>query len=198
MNLQPFFKRLITNLGKSLIRELTRKRSTGSESSRNSQTTRGAARKPVTPASSTEGNSSELRQVRRWNIAKNGLPNFEYRPDNDAVPDPGEVVWTWIPYEENNGEGKDRPVLVVAVVGETAICAQMTSKDHAHSSLYQDEYHRWWLDLGSGNWDRDNRASEVRLDILWQVPFTEVRRIGGFLEKNRYLRVIAALKEIHK
>ncbi|MFC5370260.1 type II toxin-antitoxin system PemK/MazF family toxin [Arcanobacterium bovis] len=197
MNLQPFLKRLIVNVGKSLVRELTRKRP-DDRTARSPQTTRGSQPTPHAPTSSSPTNSSAQSRSKRWDIAKNGLPDFGYRPDDDGIPDPGEVVWTWIPYEENNGEGKDRPVLVVACVGDTAICAQMTSKDHAQSSLYQDEYHRWWLDIGNGNWDRANRPSEVRLDILWQVPFTEVRRIGGFLEKNRYLRVIAALKEIHK
>jgi hypothetical protein len=37
-----------------------------------------------------------------------------YNPSTDGDPDPGEIVWTWVPYEENDGRGKDRPVLVVA------------------------------------------------------------------------------------
>ncbi|GAB5080487.1 hypothetical protein ARTHROSP310_36360 [Arthrobacter sp. AD-310] len=27
----------------------------------------------------------------------------------DGEPDPGEVVWTWVPYQEDHGRGKDRP-----------------------------------------------------------------------------------------
>ena len=40
---------------------------------------------------------------------------MSYEPQTDGAPDPGEVVWTWVPFEENDGRGKDRPVLVVAV-----------------------------------------------------------------------------------
>jgi len=44
---------------------------------------------------------------------------------------PGEVVWTWVPFEENDGRGKDRPVLVVAVEpAGTYLAVQLTSKDH--------------------------------------------------------------------
>ena len=28
---------------------------------------------------------------------------FSYTPDRDGEPDPGEVVWTWVPYEERDG-----------------------------------------------------------------------------------------------
>ena len=44
-----------------------------------------------------------------------GPVRMSYSPRTDGVPDPGEVVWTWVPFEEHDGRGKDRPVLVVAV-----------------------------------------------------------------------------------
>ena len=28
--------------------------------------------------------------------------------------DPGEVVWGWVPYEDDPAQGKDRPVLLLA------------------------------------------------------------------------------------
>ena len=43
-----------------------------------------------------------------------GPVRTSYAPDRDGDPDPGEIVWTWVPFEENDGRGKDRPVLVVA------------------------------------------------------------------------------------
>jgi hypothetical protein len=36
-----------------------------------------------------------------------------YAPDLDGRADPGEVVWTWVVYEDDPTRGKDRPVLVV-------------------------------------------------------------------------------------
>ena len=43
-----------------------------------------------------------------------GAVRMTYSPSTDGAPDPGEVVWTWVPFEERDGRGKDRPVLVVA------------------------------------------------------------------------------------
>src|SRR5262245_11049869 len=39
--------------------------------------------------------------------------HLEYSPRLDGRADPGEIVWTWVPYEEDHRQGKDRPVLVV-------------------------------------------------------------------------------------
>ena len=36
-----------------------------------------------------------------------------YRPRRDGEPDPGEVVWAWVPFEDDPQQGKDRPVLVL-------------------------------------------------------------------------------------
>src|SRR5690606_11488787 len=37
-----------------------------------------------------------------------GVPEIVYDPMHDDLPDPGEVVWAWVPYEEDHGNGKDR------------------------------------------------------------------------------------------
>src|SRR6201985_35897 len=47
-----------------------------------------------------------------------GPVRMNYSPETDGAPDPGEVVWTWVPFEENDGRGKDRPVLVLAAESE--------------------------------------------------------------------------------
>lgn len=133
----------------------------------------------------------------KWNLAKFGLPRLSYTPDNDNLPDPGEVVWTWVPYEEMDGRGKDRPVLVVSMHEEYIIFAQMTSKDHASGTLSQDKFDRWWLDIGTGTWDRAGRPSEARLDLLWVVHASQVRRIGGKLDAATYHKLAQALQKIH-
>ena len=43
----------------------------------------------------------------------NAAPDGSYAPAPDGEPDPGEVVWAWVPYEEDASRGKDRPVLVI-------------------------------------------------------------------------------------
>ncbi|MBX9364378.1 type II toxin-antitoxin system PemK/MazF family toxin, partial [Streptomyces sp. WAC04114] len=60
-----------------------------------------------------------------------GRVRTEYSPAHDGDPDPGEIVWTWVPYEENDGRGKDRPVLVVArEPGGTFLAVRLSSKRH--------------------------------------------------------------------
>ena len=56
--------------------------------------------------------------------------NFEYSPSLDGDADPGEIVWTWVPFEEDHSQGKDRPVLLVGRDGECLLALMMTSKDH--------------------------------------------------------------------
>ena len=40
------------------------------------------------------------------------------------------MVWTWISYEEDPTQGKDRPVVVLARTGSDVVVAQLTSKNH--------------------------------------------------------------------
>ncbi len=54
----------------------------------------------------------------------------DYRPRADGRPDPGEVVWAWVPYDEGDGRGKDRPVLVVGRRGADLVGLILSSRDH--------------------------------------------------------------------
>src|ERR671937_230285 len=54
----------------------------------------------------------------------------DYAPKPDGRPDPGEVVWTWVPYEDDASRGKDRPVLIIGRVGGDLAGLLLTSKDH--------------------------------------------------------------------
>ena len=56
---------------------------------------------------------------------------ISYAPDFDGAPDAGEVVWTWVPYAEHDGRGKDRPVLVIGRHGaDRAYAVKLTSVSH--------------------------------------------------------------------
>jgi len=127
-----------------------------------------------------------------------GLPELRYAPHPDDLPDPGEVVWTWVPYEDDPQQGKDRPVLVLARIGDSAVVIQMTSKDHDRDAAQEAHWGRHWMDIGSGDWDSRHRASEVRLDRLLQVPLKAVRRTGGALDEKRYTQVITELRKYHR
>ncbi|WP_187366715.1 type II toxin-antitoxin system PemK/MazF family toxin [Nocardioides dongxiaopingii] len=119
-----------------------------------------------------------------------GTPQVTYAPHANGVADPGEVVWAWVPYEEDATRGKDRPVLVLAVDGADLLGLMLTSKDH-------DRRHDAdaWFDLGTGAWDRQGRPSEVRLDRVLRLAPSAVRREGATLDRARFDRVVAAMQE---
>ncbi|QNE73548.1 type II toxin-antitoxin system PemK/MazF family toxin [Streptomyces finlayi] len=111
-----------------------------------------------------------------------------YAPNRDGDPDPGEIVWTWVPFEENNGEGKDRPVLVVArEEGGTLLAVQLSSKQH--------DLDREWVALGAGPWDSSGRQSWVDLDRLLRVQEDGMRREACSLDRERFDRVAERLRE---
>lgn len=124
------------------------------------------------------------------------LPRFDYAPRPNGTADPGEVVWAWVPYEEDNSRGKDRPVLVLADVPEGVLCAQMTSKNHDRDAEQEARWGRYWMDIGTGEWDRKRRPSEVRLDRLVIIPRDEVRREGGKLDRGMYLAVTGRIRQV--
>ena len=126
-----------------------------------------------------------------------GLPDFAYSPDPDGEADPGEVVWAWVPFEEDPAQGKDRPVLVLARHETRLVVAQMTSKDHDRDAAQEARWGRFWHDVGTGDWDRQGRPSEVRLDRLLLVEPASVRREGATMKREVFDGVVAALRHHH-
>jgi hypothetical protein len=137
------------------------------------------------------------RDTVEYDVALLGLPELDYSPRHDDQPDPGEVVWTWVPYDDDPRQGKDRPVLVLAREGAGLVVAQMTSKDHDRDAEDEARHGRHWIDVGSGGWDARGRESEVRLDRLLLVEPMAVRRNGGSLDRARFDEVAAALRAHH-
>ncbi|MDT7738376.1 MAG: hypothetical protein QOK09_1745 [Mycobacterium sp.] len=99
-----------------------------------------------------------------------------YSPDLDGRADPGEVVWTWVTYEEDPTRGKDRPVLVVGRDRATLLGLMMSSQERHAAD-------RSWVGIGSGSWDDDGRPSWVRLDRVLDVPEEGIRREGAILDR---------------
>jgi hypothetical protein len=120
-----------------------------------------------------------------------------YSPQPDGLPDPGEVVWAWVAYEDDPSRGKDRPVLVVGRADAELLCLQLTSKDHDRDAEDEAGHGRYWLDVGSGGWDRERRPSEVRLDRLLRIPESEVRREGAALDRDVFDAVVLAARAHH-
>lgn len=122
-----------------------------------------------------------------------GRVAVEYRPRNDGRPDPGEIVWTWVPYEEDHTRGKDRPVLLIGHDGEWLLGLQLTSKDHDRDGAQEARAGRRWMDIGSGPWDHRGRPSEVRLDRVVRVAHDSVRREGSRLDRQLFDAVCRSL-----
>jgi PemK-like, MazF-like toxin of type II toxin-antitoxin system len=120
------------------------------------------------------------------------VPRFGYAPKPDGRPDPGEVVWTWVPYEEDASQGKDRPVLVIGLECGELIALQLTSKDHDVDAAQESRDGREWMDIGSGTWDSRGRPSEVRLNRLLRLAPSGVRREGAALPKDVFDAVLEA------
>jgi hypothetical protein len=119
---------------------------------------------------------------------------MSFAPHPDGVADPGEVVWTWVPYEEDHSRGKDRPVLVVGRDGDWLLALMLTSKDHDRDEAQEARAGRHWVDIGAGDWDRQGRPSEVRVDRVVRVDPSAVRRAGAALDRGTFELVEAAVR----
>lgn len=119
---------------------------------------------------------------------------FRYAPSADGRPDPGEVVWTWVPYEDDPSRGKDRPVLVIGEEGDQLLALQLTSRDHDVDAGQERASGREWMDIGTGAWDSQRRPSEVRLNRLLRLDPAGVRREDAALPRSTFEAVLEAAR----
>ena len=119
-----------------------------------------------------------------------------YGPRDDGLPDPGEVVWAWVPFDEGDGRGKDRPVLVIGRRDADLLGLLLSSRDHDRDAADEARFGRVWTDIGAGDWDARRRPSEVRLDRLLVLDPSTVRREGAALDRPRFDRVVAAARQV--
>jgi PemK-like, MazF-like toxin of type II toxin-antitoxin system len=140
------------------------------------------ARRSTAPA--TPGNAREYA----------GRVSVSYRPEHDGLPDPGEVVWTWVPFEDDPRIGKDRPVVIIGTASDGApgdlAALQLSSKPHTGDPR--------WLLLGAGAWDPQGRPSSVRLDRMLAVAPAAVRREGSALGRDHFDAVISRVRDRHR
>ncbi|BBY82986.1 type II toxin-antitoxin system PemK/MazF family toxin [Mycolicibacterium pulveris] len=126
-------------------------------------------------------------------VSRNFVPTAQrarklvYAPDLDGRADPGEIVWTWVVYEDDPTQGKDRPVLVVGRDRSTLLGLMLSSQEH-----HRDDPS--WVAIGSGTWDYESRQSWVRLDRVLDVPEEGIRREGAILERTKFDVVAARLR----
>lgn len=110
-----------------------------------------------------------------------------YSPVIDGTPDPGEVVWTWVPYVEHDGRGKDRPVLIIARINDR----------HCAGCYLSTKQHHGFVSVGSGGWDSQGRESFLSPERVLLISDEGMRREGQVLPEDRFDRAIAALAAHH-
>jgi hypothetical protein len=114
-----------------------------------------------------------------------------------------------VPFEERDGRGKDRPVLVVAVEGSgranggrekggrdrggrekggrSWLAVQLTSKSHQGDAEF--------VAIGAGAWDSGGRPSWVNIDRVFRVYDGGMRREACALPPARYQAVEQRLRQ---
>ena len=122
-------------------------------------------------------------------------PTIVYQPRHDAEADPGEIVWTWVPYEEDHSKGKDRPVLLIGHDGPWLLGLQVTSQDHDRDAAQEARAGRYWVDIGAGAWDSTGRPSWVNIDRVFRVHAAGMRRETAGLPAKAYATVEARLRQ---
>ena len=106
-----------------------------------------------------------------------GVVSIEYSPSLDGDPDPGEVVWTWVPFQEDPTQGKDRPVVVIGRRGVNLLAIPLTTKADDREAQFK---------LGTGGWDPRRRTSYARIWRLVEIPPHAMRREAGVLDAERF------------
>ena len=151
------------------------------------------ARTPARPKPTSSKSASGPGPVTEYPGDFGGTATVRYAPQPDGAPDPGEVVWTWVPYEEDHTRGKDRPVLLVGHNGRYLLGLMLTSRDHDQDAHAGNDY----VDIGTGAWDRQSRPSEAKVDRILQISPDGIRREGAVLDRRRFDLVAAVLRRRH-
>lgn len=114
---------------------------------------------------------------------------IEYSPQLDGDPDPGEVVWTWVPFEEDPTQGKDRPVAIIGRRNGALVGIPLTTKRNEREAQ---------VEVGRGGWDPDRRISYARIWRLLEIAEDKMRREGAILERERFDDIIEAVDDYYE
>ena len=191
----PFNARSFVSLARSAARLLRQVSAAGNPPQGRGPDSRARPGTPGRTPSPRTPSPSPGQRAGRAAANNNGAGDYQgpltpvYAPQPDGDPDPGEVVWAWVPYEDDPSQGKDRPVLLIGRNRSLLLGLMMTSRDRNNSRSTDPRY----LDVGTGPWDSKGRPSEVKLDRVLQLEPGAVRREGAVMDENVFRRVAAAL-----
>ncbi|TDT15465.1 PemK-like, MazF-like toxin of type II toxin-antitoxin system [Ilumatobacter fluminis] len=132
--------------------------------------------------------SSTARRRKQPELASESVVSIEYSPRRDGDPDPGEVVWGWVPFEEDPSQGKDRPVVIIGRRGAMLVGVPLTTKRNHREAQ---------LNMGTGGWDPKRRTSYARIWRMCDIDPDRCRREGAVLDVQRFESLVRAVDEYY-
>jgi hypothetical protein len=128
------------------------------------------------------------RRRRGRGLPSEGVVTIEYSPRIDGDPDPGEVVWAWVPFEEDPDQGKDRPIVIVGRRGRKLVGVPLTTRRSSCEAQ---------IAIGTGGWDPKRRQSYARIWRMLDIETEGMRREGAVLDRDRFDQLVAAVDEYY-
>jgi mRNA-degrading endonuclease toxin of MazEF toxin-antitoxin module len=122
-------------------------------------------------------------------------PVIVYDPRPDQVADPGEVVWAWVPYEEDHRQGKTRPVLVIGQDDGWLLAVFLSATNHDRDAEQEASQGRYWVRIGRGSWDQQRRVSFARVDRVIRLAASDLSSRAERLERDRFEKVAAGIRQ---
>jgi len=128
------------------------------------------------------------RRSKQPELPPEGSVTIEYSPRQDGDPDPGEVVWAWVPFEEDASQGKDRPVVIIGRRGSKLVGVPLTTKPNDREAQ---------LNMGTGGWDPKRRTSYARIWRMLDIDPERARREGAVLDVQRFEALVVAVDKYY-
>lgn len=132
--------------------------------------------------------SSTARRRKQPALPAESVVTIEYSPRRDGDPDPGEVVWGWVPFEEDPDQGKDRPVVIIGRRGPNLVGVPLTTRRNSREAQ---------LNMGTGGWDPKRRTSYARVWRMCDIDPERCRREGSVLDVQRFEALVRAVDEYY-
>ena len=151
----------------------------------------GARRKAERPGVSSDATPGQMGPDATSDLSADAVRTLKmtYAPSADGTPDPGEIVWTWVPFIEYDGRGKDRPVLIIARVDATSVAGCYLST----------KQHPGFVAVGTGSWDSQGRPSYLNPERILRITDDGMRREGAVMRRERFQAVATELqRHIHE
>jgi hypothetical protein len=110
---------------------------------------------------------------------------MSYRPRHpDGHPDPGEIVWARVPFEDDPTQSKIRPVVIIGrAKNGNLVAVQSTSKSHRPGSI-------------PVAWSND-KISYIRPERLIQIDANNYQKEGSYIKRPKFQEIVDLVSSRH-